>query len=70
MRKFFGTVRGKVLGFFGAVTLGATSASAAPVAVDFTDVTSSVTTVGEAIIGVAVLILMFGIVYGFVRNRG
>jgi len=69
MKKFSSSF-GKLGVVVGGVALASSSAMAAPITVDLADATTSVTNAGTAVIGVAVVILTFGIVYGFLRNRG
>ena len=50
--------------------VGSTVASvAAPIAVDLGDATTSVTNAGTALIGIAVVMLAIGLVYGFLRRK-
>ena len=66
MKKFFSSISTKVLGLF---AVGTASAMAAPVTVDLTDATTSITNAGNAMVLLAVAILGFAIVIGFISRR-
>ncbi len=58
--------------FFRVLALGSVasaSAMAAPVVVDLTDATTSVSNAGTALIGVAVVMLGIGLVYAFIKRK-
>jgi len=66
--KIFKTMKTKVAAV--AAVTGTVAATAAPIDVDLSDATSSISNAGTAMIGLAVTILGIAIVWGFLRKRG
>ena len=64
----FKTFKSKMVAVFSAI--GTAVASAAPISVDLSDATSSITSAGSSMVALAVTILGIAIVWGFLRKRG
>ena len=65
----FKSIKTKLGLALGAVTAFSASAMAAPVTVDLADAETSLTNVGTAMIAIAVAMLGFTIVYGYIKRR-